>query len=192
LGLGGIGLRFAELVHAFPMRVLYHNRRPAARAPPWCEYFGADQLDAMLAQADVLSVHIPLNAHTEGFVSEAMIRKLPHGAVIVNTARGRVIDEDAMMRALEDGHLSAVGLDVFASEPGFNPRWLDFPNATLLPHVGTATGDTARRMQLRALHNLRDFVLTGAGTDLVEEFKDEDQTELPAEAEIETETERGM
>lgn len=105
LGLGGIGLRLAELAHAFPMRVVYHNRRPAANAPAWCEYYGADRLDEMLAQADVLSVHVPLRKETEGFVGEEMIRKLKKGAVIVNTARGKVIDEEAMIRALEDGHV---------------------------------------------------------------------------------------
>ena len=105
LGLGGIGLRLAELAHAFPMRVVYHSRRKVAHAPEWCEYFGADRLDEMLAQADVLSVHIPLRPETEGYVNDAMIRKLKKGAVIVNTARGKVIDEEAMIRALEDGHV---------------------------------------------------------------------------------------
>ena len=106
LGLGGIGLRFAELAHAFPMRVVYHSRSKNLRAPDWCEYFAADRLDEMLAQADVLSVHVPLRADTVGFVDEQMIRKLKKGAIIVNTARGKVIDEDAMIRALEDGHVS--------------------------------------------------------------------------------------
>lgn len=105
LGLGGIGQRLAEFAHAFPMRVVYHNRRPSASAPAWCEYFPAERLDEMLAQADVLSVHVPLKAETEGLVGEAMIRKLKKGAVIVNTARGKVIDEAALIRALEDGHV---------------------------------------------------------------------------------------
>ena len=98
-------MRLAELAHAFPMRVVYHSRRAVAHAPAWCEYFGLDRLDEMLAQADVLSVHIPLRPETEGYVGEALIRKLKKGAVIVNTARGKVIDEAAMIRALEDGHV---------------------------------------------------------------------------------------
>ena len=105
LGLGGIGLRLAELAHAFPMRVIYHSRHKVAHAPEWCEYYGADRLDELLGEADVLSVHVPLRADTEGFVGEAMIRKLKKGAVIVNTARGKVIDEAALIRALEDGHV---------------------------------------------------------------------------------------
>ena len=108
LGLGGIGLRLAELAHAFPMRVVYHSRSRNPQAPEWCEYFGADRLDEMIAQADVLSVHIPLRPDTVGYVDEKMIRKLKRGAVIVNTARGKVIDEDAMIRALEDGHVRCI------------------------------------------------------------------------------------
>ena len=105
LGLGGIGMRLAEFAHAFPMRILYHNRRRVASAPDWCEYVPAERLDEMLASADVLSVHVPLRKDTEGLVGESMIRKLKKGAIIVNTARGKVIDEEAMIRALEDGHV---------------------------------------------------------------------------------------
>ena len=106
LGLGGIGLRLAELAHAFPMRVLYHSRRPNPNAPDWCEYFPAERLDEMLEQTDVLSVHVPLKKDTEGIVGEREIRKLKRGASIINTARGKVVDEAAMIRALEDGHVS--------------------------------------------------------------------------------------
>lgn len=112
LGLGGIGLRLAEFVHTFPMRVVYHNRRKVENAPEWCEYYGSDRLDEMLAMADVLSVHVPLRDDTVGLVDEKMIRKLKKGAVIVNTARGKVIDEAAMIRALEDGHVGLLSLVV--------------------------------------------------------------------------------
>jgi lactate dehydrogenase-like 2-hydroxyacid dehydrogenase len=103
LGLGGIGLRLAELAHAFPMRIIYHSRNKVANAPQWCEYFA--NVDDLLAEADVLSVHVPLRAETVGLVGENMIRKLKKGSIIINTARGKVIDEDAMIRALEDGHV---------------------------------------------------------------------------------------
>ncbi|KAI0645288.1 D-isomer specific 2-hydroxyacid dehydrogenase [Trametes meyenii] len=169
LGLGGIGLRLAELAHAFPMRVVYHNRRKAANAPDWCEYYPAERLDEMLAGADVLSVHVPLKKETEGLVDETMIRRLKKGAVIVNTARGKVIDEAALIRALEDGHLGGVGLDVYPDEPQVNPRLLEFSNATLLPHMGTETCDSQKKMEIRALTNLRDFLTKGKGEDLVPE-----------------------
>ncbi|KAI0734074.1 D-isomer specific 2-hydroxyacid dehydrogenase [Fomitopsis betulina] len=171
LGMGGIGLRLAELVHAFPMRVVYHNRRPFAGAPEWCEYYGADRLDEMLGMADVLSVHVPLRKETEGLVNETMIRKLKKGAILINTARGKVVDEEAMLRALEDGHLSGVGLDVFAHEPLVNPRLLQHPNATLLPHLGSISSDAQKLMEVRGLTNLRDLLLGLHVTDIVPECR---------------------
>ena len=104
LGLGGIGLRLAVLAHAFPMRIIYHSRHKNLDAPEWCEYF--ENVEEMLAQTDVLSVHVPLREETVGLVGEKWIRALKPRAIIINTARGKVIDEVAMIRALEDGHVS--------------------------------------------------------------------------------------
>ncbi|KII95713.1 hypothetical protein PLICRDRAFT_97913 [Plicaturopsis crispa FD-325 SS-3] len=171
LGLGGIGLRLAHYAHAFPMRIIYLNRNPNALAPEWCEYYGPDRLEEFLKEADVLSVHVPLNKDTIGIVGEKEIRTLKKGSIIINTARGKVIDEDAMIRALEDGHLSNVGLDVFPEEPKVNPRLIEFPQVVLLPHMGTDTLDTERTMEVRALTNLRDYLLVGAGKDIVPELK---------------------
>jgi len=169
LGLGGIGTRLAVLAHAFPMRVVYHSRHKNPDAPDYCEYF--EKVEDMLAITDVLSVHVPLRQETVGLVDEKMIRALKPGAIIINTARGKVIDEDAMIRALEDGHLAAAGLDVFPNEPEVNPRFLEFPQVTLLPHMGTENQDTQRQMEVRALTNLKDFLTTGMGKDLVIEYK---------------------
>lgn len=171
LGLGGIGFRLAELAHAFPMRVVYHNRTKDESKPDWCEYFPEEKLDEMLSIADVLSVHVPLKKETEGLVGEKMIRKLKKGAIIVNTARGKVINEQAMIRALEDGHLGAVGLDVFPNEPEVNPRFFEFPNVTVLPHMGTETCDSQKKMEIRALKNLLDYLQHGAGHDIVPEHR---------------------
>ena len=103
LGLGGIGTRLAVLAHAFPMRIIYYSRRRNPRAPEYCEYF--DNVEEMLKQADVLSVHVPLREETVGLVGEKWIRTLKPGAIIINTARGKIVDEDALIRALEDGHV---------------------------------------------------------------------------------------
>ncbi|KAK7444271.1 hypothetical protein VKT23_015281 [Stygiomarasmius scandens] len=169
LGLGGIGMRLAELARAFPMRIIYHSRHKVETAPEWCEYF--ENVEEMLAQADCLSVHVPLNENTVGLVGEKWIRALKPGAIIVNTARGKVIDEEAMIRALEDGHLASVGLDVFPNEPHVNPRLLEFPFITLVPHMGTETQDTQKKMEIRALTNLRDYLSVGQGKDVVPEMK---------------------
>jgi lactate dehydrogenase-like 2-hydroxyacid dehydrogenase len=172
LGLGGIGFRLAELARAFPMRIIYHSRKRVEGAPDWCEYFGQEQLDEFLGLADVLSVHVPLRKDTEGLVSEEMIRKLKKGAILVNTARGKVLDEAALIRALEDGHLGAIGLDVYPDEPAVNPRFLDFPNATLLPHMGTETRDSQKKMEVRALMNIKDYLVKGKGVDIIPELRD--------------------
>ena len=191
LGMGGIGTRIAELVHAFPMRVIYHNRRPAEGAPSWTEYYPKEKLAEFLKEADVLAVSVPLRQETVGLVGEVMIRGLKKGAFIVNTARGKVIDEEAIIRALEDGHvrlpdialsssrsvdpyhsqLGGVGLDVYPNEPEVNPRLLEFDNVTLLPHMGTETRDSQKKMELRALGNLKDFLVRGSGNDLVVEMR---------------------
>ncbi|KAF8633264.1 hypothetical protein AX17_004440 [Amanita inopinata Kibby_2008] len=172
LGLGGIGRRLAELAHGFPMRIIYHSRRRVEDAPDYCEYFA--NVEEMLRQADVLSVHVPLRKETEGIVGERWIRTLKPGAIIINTARGKVIDEEAMIRALQDGHLASVGLDVYPNEPQVNPRLLEFSQVTLLPHMGTQNQDSQRRMEVRALTNLRDFLTSGMGKDLVIEFKEKE------------------
>ncbi|KAL1695986.1 D-isomer specific 2-hydroxyacid dehydrogenase [Schizophyllum commune] len=169
LGLGGIGLYFANLLRPFGTKVVYHNRKRNPEAPDWIEYL--EDRDTFLGSVDVLSVHVPLNEKTEGLVGEKVIRSLKKGAVIVNTARGKVIDEAAMIRALEDGHLASVGLDVFPNEPNVNPRWNDFHNVCLLPHMGTETRDSQHRMEVRALTNVRDFLVKGAGGDLVPEMR---------------------
>lgn len=110
LGLGGIGLRFAHLAHAFPMRIIYFSRRKAESAPEWCEYVSS--VEELCKQVDILSLHVPLNQSTAGMIGEKEIRTLQRGSILLNTSRGRIMDQEAMIRALEDGHLSSVGLDV--------------------------------------------------------------------------------
>lgn len=169
LGLGGIGLRLANLAHAFPMRVVYYSRNKSADAPEWCEY--VDSLEGLCRESDVLSLHVPLREETVHLVGEKEIRAMKKGSIIVNTARGKVVDEEAMIRALEDGHLSSVGLDVYPNEPFVNPRLLEFPQNALLPHMGTENQDSQRHMEVRALTNLRDFLRDGQGKDLVPEMR---------------------
>ncbi|KIJ15491.1 hypothetical protein PAXINDRAFT_168982 [Paxillus involutus ATCC 200175] len=169
LGLGGIGLRLAHLVHAFPMRVIYYSRHKVLDAPEWCEYVGS--MEELCKRSDVLSIHVPLREETVHLVGEKQIRAMKQGSIIVNTARGKVIDEEALIRALEDGHLSSVGLDVFPNEPSVNPRLLEFPQNALLPHMGTENQDSQRHMEVRALTNLRDFLQEGRGKDLVPEMR---------------------
>lgn len=104
LGLGGIGSTFCNYMRPYGMRILYHNRKPSSLAPEGVEYVG--DLYEMLRQVDVLSVHMPLSAKTQGFVGEKEIRTMKKGSIIINTARGKVIDQEAMIKALQDEHVS--------------------------------------------------------------------------------------
>lgn len=167
LGMGSIGTRLAELARSFPMRVVYHNRREVEDAPEWCEYF--ESLDEMLSIADVLSVHVPLSEATRGIIGKKEIRMMKKGSVIVNTARGPVVDEEALLEALEDHHLGGAGLDVYTDEPNINARFLALDNVTMLPHAGTATVETAEAVEVRVMTNLQDFLLNGKGRDRVPE-----------------------
>lgn len=106
LGMGGIGMHFATMAHALPVKkILYYNRAPKKDAPTWAEYVST--IDELLEKSDVLSVHCPLNEHTIGLVGEKQIRKLKKGSIIINTARGKVINEEALIKALDDGHVSS-------------------------------------------------------------------------------------
>lgn len=107
LGMGGIGEYFAKMAYALPVKkVYYHNRHPKRDAPQWAEY--VPSMEEFLKKVDVLSVHCPLNEHTVGLIGEKQIRTLKKGSIIINTARGKVIDEEALIRALKDGHVSTL------------------------------------------------------------------------------------
>lgn len=102
--MGGIGQRFGEMAQALPMKkIYYHNRKPKAGAPAWAEYVA--DLDEFLEKSDVLSIHCPLNEKTVGLIGEKEISKLKEGSIIINTARGKVIDETALIAALKSGHV---------------------------------------------------------------------------------------
>ncbi|WWC64962.1 uncharacterized protein I303_107576 [Kwoniella dejecticola CBS 10117] len=169
LGMGGIGLQMANYIRPFGCNLVYHNRKPNALAPPDVKYI-ADLYD-MLGQVDVLMVSIPLSEKTRGFIGEKEIRAMKKGSIIVNTARGPVIDEEAMIKALQDGHLGSVGLDVFVKEPEVDQRLRDMPHVTLLPHVGTENQDARRKMEVTALTNIKEYLTNGVGPNLVPECK---------------------
>lgn len=104
LGAGGIGLRFGEMAAALRMKIVYHNRKPSPKAPKEFKY--CESMEEMLANVDMLSVHVPLSKATEKLIGEKEIRTMKKGSIIINTARGKVIDEEAMIKALQDGHVS--------------------------------------------------------------------------------------
>lgn len=156
LGMGRIGQALARRARGFDMPVHYHNRR---RLPPDQEQgatFHADPAD-LLAASDVLSIHCPSSPETVRFLDSERIAMLPEGAVVVNTARGNIVDDEALIAALRSGRIAAAGLDVFDNEPNLHPGYLDLENVFMLPHVGSATHETRLAMGATCLDNLAAF-----------------------------------
>lgn len=156
LGMGRVGRVAAARARGFGMEIHYHNRRPLppgdAQGAVW-----HDTPESLIAASDVLSLHCPATPETEGIMDEARIALMPRGSILVNTARGSLVDEDALVAALKTGHLFAAGLDVFRTEPGGNPALAALDNVFLLPHIGSATSETRIAMGYRALDNLDAF-----------------------------------
>ena len=158
VGLGRIGAGVALRAQACGMTVLYHNRRPSPDADPSMIFVPA--LEDLLRQSDVLSLHCPLTPETSGLLNHARIALLPEGAIVVNTARGGLVDDDALIEALKSGRIFAAGLDVFANEPALDPRYCTLSNAYILPHIGSATVETRGAMGMLAIDSI-EAVLSG-------------------------------
>ncbi|MDB5847351.1 MAG: hydroxyacid dehydrogenase [Rhodoferax sp.] len=165
VGFGQIGQRVAKVALAMGMAV--HAFDPGLRGPaPVDGVMLHDTLDALLPLADVLSLHIPLNPHTRGLMDAARLGLLPRGAILVNTARGEVIDEPALVAALRSGALFAAGLDTMAVEPlPADSPLAALPNVVLTPHVGGSTAAALEGMATGAARNVLGF-LTGNAPDL--------------------------
>ena len=153
VGMGRIGRAVANRARAFGLTIHYHNRsRLVAAEEAGATYHEA--LETLLPYAHFLSLNCPATAENANMINEARLRLLPNGAVLVNTARGTLVDDDALIEALTSGRLFAAGLDVFKNEPDFDRRYLDLPNAFFLPHIGSATLETRNAMGFRCLDNL--------------------------------------
>ncbi|UWR19973.1 2-hydroxyacid dehydrogenase [Sulfitobacter pontiacus] len=156
VGMGGVGRAFARKARGFDMEIHYHNR---SRLSPEDEA-GAiyhETLESLLAVSDFLSLHCPATPETVGLMNADRLAQLPKGAVLVNTARGNLIDEAALLDALDAGHIGAAGLDCFVTEPGGNPAFASYDNVMMMPHVGSATVQTRDAMGFKALDNLDAF-----------------------------------
>ncbi|MBS2030246.1 MAG: D-glycerate dehydrogenase [Deltaproteobacteria bacterium] len=159
IGLGRIGKAVAKRAQAFGIEVRHSS--PDAKSGDAMGVQGMP-LDELLAWADVVSVHCPLTAETQHLLDRTRLATMRPGAILLNTSRGPVVDEEAVAEALESGRLGAVGLDVFEREPVVHPRLLAAPNALLLPHVGSATEQARTAMASLAAGAVVD-VLEGRG-----------------------------
>ncbi|MEO0329115.1 MAG: D-glycerate dehydrogenase [Pseudomonadota bacterium] len=166
IGMGRVGQAMARNARGFNMEVHYHNR---SRLSPDKEH-GAifhDDINSLLSVSDFLSLHCPATPQTTGLMNSERFSKLPDGAVLVNTARGALVDEAALINALDSGKISAAGLDCFVTEPGGNPALCTYDNVFMLPHIGSATVKTRDAMGFRALDNLDAFFAGETPKDLL-------------------------
>ncbi len=156
IGMGKVGQVMARRARGFDMQVHYHNR---SQLPPAdeCGAVFHKSLDTLLPECDFLSLHCPATEATQHIINRETLQKLPSGSILINTARGALVDESALEQAISSGHLAAAGLDCFATEPCGNPILSAHPNVFLLPHIGSATFDTRDAMGYRALDNLDAF-----------------------------------
>jgi len=159
VGFGRIAQATARKAHAaFGMRIGYYGRRratPEVEQATGARFYAS--LDDLVAEADVLSLHTPGGAETFHLVDAARLARMKPTAVLVNTARGPVVDEAALAAALKQGRIAAAGLDVYEEEPRVHPELLALENAVLLPHLGSATRETRTAMGMRVAENLEAF-----------------------------------
>ena len=161
-GFGRIGTRVARLCTAFGMRVMVHDPYIPAGTIRGAGYEAVVERDAGMAEADIVTVHVPANDKTRGMVDAAFLARMKPGAVLINTARGTLVDEAALEAALRSGHLAAAGVDVLRVEPMVERLpMLDLDNLIVTPHVAASTAEGLRRMALDSAGNVIDFL---AGT----------------------------
>jgi len=156
LGMGRIGRAVADRARGFAMRIHYSNRK---RLPADLEkgaVFHADP-EAMLKEIDFLSINCPAAPETTRFLNERRIGLMKDGAIVVNSARGAIVDDHALIAALRSGKLAAAGLDVFDREPDLEPAYRSLANTFLLPHLGSATVETRDGMGNKCVDNLDAF-----------------------------------
>ena len=161
VGMGRVGQATAQRARGFDMTIMYSNRsRLSPELEKGATYY--QDVEAMLPYCDYLALHCPATPETRNLLNAERIALLPDGAIVVNTARGSVVDDDALVAALRSGKLAAAGLDVFNNEPNnIHPGYRELENTFLLPHIGSATFETRDAMGFRALDNL-DAIAAGS------------------------------
>lgn len=154
IGLGRIGRALARRAAGFEMNILYHNRRrlPAEREATLNAEFA--DLDDLLSESDFVSLHVPLSDETHHLIGPRELSFMKPDAFLINTARGPVVDEKALLDALQQNVIAGAGLDVYENEPDLVPGLSSLPNVVLLPHTGSATVETRRKMAIMATDNL--------------------------------------
>ena len=160
LGMGRIGQKIAKISKSLGMIIHYHNRSKLSKEKEDGAIYH-DNLKDLLSVSDVLSVCCPASKETVNMINKDTIEYLPKGAVVTNVARGDIVDDDALIDALDRRKIYAVGLDVYKNEPNLNPGYLKHKSAFILPHLGSATKETRTAMANLAIDNMDEFFKTG-------------------------------
>jgi len=159
IGMGRIGQAVARRARAFGLQIHYHNRKPVSpRIADELEATYWESLDQMLGRTDIVTVHSPHTPATYHLLSARRLKLLQPHAILINTARGEIIDETALAELLKSGAIAGAGLDVFEFEPKINPKLLGLPNAVLLPHMGSATIEGRVDMGEKVIINIRTWM----------------------------------
>jgi len=167
LGMGRIGQAVARRARGFDMTVLYHNtRRLSAEVEKNCNATYVT-MDELLSRADILTLHMPYSPATHHIMDAAKLAKMKPGAILINAARGGVVDDAALIDALKRGAIAGAGLDVFENEPALNPEFLKLTNVVLTPHIASSSETTRRNMAMLAAENLVAALTTGKPPNLL-------------------------
>jgi len=157
--MGRIGQAVAHRARAFGLDIIYHNRKPLPKAIE--SMLGARyvaDLEKLIAESDILTLHSPLTKDTRNMINAERLTMMKPGASLINTARGELIDQDALIAALESGHLAGAGLDVYPDEPNVDERLIRHPNVMTLPHIGSATAEGREASGEKIIANIRFWV----------------------------------
>ena len=158
--MGRIGQKIAKVSKSLGMVIHYHNRSKLSEEKEQGAIYH-DSLESLMKVSDVLSICCPASKETINMINKDTIEFLPKGAVVTNVARGDIVEDEAMIDALDRRKVYAVGLDVYKNEPNLNPGYFKHPQAFILPHIGSATKDTRTAMANLAIDNLDEFFITG-------------------------------
>ncbi len=170
VGLGRIGKAFAKRAAAFEMKILYASRRADRDfESAYPHEIRQVDLDTLLQKSDFVSLHVPLLPETRHLIGERELRSMQPHSILINTARGPIVDENALVHALQEKWIWGAGLDVYEEEPRVHPGLIELPNTVLLPHLGSATTKTRTKMGLMAVDNLIAFFAGKRPPNLVNE-----------------------
>ena len=160
LGMGRVGRAVADRARAFGMKIHYYNRSRLNKNLEKNAVYHKS-LESLLSVSDFFSINCPSTKETKHIINNKTIKCFPNGAVVSNSARGDMIDDDAMVDALKNGKIFSLGLDVYNGEPDIHPDYLTLPNVFVLPHLGSATKKTRTAMADLAINNIDEFFKTG-------------------------------